>query len=55
VIAISGAFGGSYLKVATLLGAAATLTKPVDAAVLLRTVRVVMASREGEKDAASQT
>ncbi|MEO8368472.1 MAG: response regulator [Candidatus Solibacter sp.] len=55
VIAISGAFGGSFLKIARHLGAAATLAKPVDAAVLLRAVRVVMSSREGEKDSPSQT
>jgi CheY-like chemotaxis protein len=39
IIAISGAFGGSFLKAATLLGADATLLKPVDPGQLLETVR----------------
>jgi DNA-binding response OmpR family regulator len=38
VIAISGAFGGSFLKAAGLLGAAATLPKPIAPDALLRTV-----------------
>jgi DNA-binding NtrC family response regulator len=45
VIAISGAFGGSFLKVAERFGAVATLGKPVDADALLRAVRAAMASR----------
>jgi PAS domain S-box-containing protein len=43
VIAISGAFGGSFLKAAGLLGAAATLGKPIAPETLLETVgRLVM-------------
>ncbi len=38
IIAISGAFGGSLLNVATHLGASAALAKPIAADVLLRTV-----------------
>ncbi len=38
VIAISGAFGGSFLKAAGLLGAAATLGKPIAPETLLETV-----------------
>jgi PAS domain S-box-containing protein len=38
VIAISGAFGGSFLKAAGMLGASATLPKPISAETLLRTV-----------------
>ena len=38
VIAISGAFGGSFLKTASRLGAAATLAKPIDPETLLRAV-----------------
>jgi PAS domain S-box-containing protein len=38
VIAISGAFGGSLLKAAAMLGASATLTKPIAPQELLRTV-----------------
>ena len=39
VIAVSGAFGGSYLKMAGLLGANATLQKPVSPDQLLAAVR----------------
>jgi DNA-binding NtrC family response regulator len=39
VIAISGAFGGKFLKPARLIGAHATLAKPIDEETLLRTVR----------------
>ncbi|MEO8597033.1 MAG: response regulator [Candidatus Solibacter sp.] len=39
VIAISGAFGGSFLEVARHLGAAAALPKPVEATTLLEAVR----------------
>ena len=38
VIAISGAFGGSFLKAAGLLGASATLAKPIAPDALLRAV-----------------
>ena len=44
VIAISGAFGGSYLKTARRFGATATLAKPIDPEALLRTVREALAS-----------
>jgi PAS domain S-box-containing protein len=43
VIAISGAFGGSYLKTARRLGATATLAKPIDPETLLRAVREALA------------
>jgi DNA-binding NtrC family response regulator len=39
VIVISGAFGGSFLKTASRLGATATLAKPIDPEALLRAVR----------------
>ncbi|MCU1237338.1 MAG: multi-sensor hybrid histidine kinase [Candidatus Solibacter sp.] len=42
VIAISGAFGGSFLKAAGLLGASATLAKPIAPDELLRTVERFM-------------
>ncbi len=42
VIAISGAFGGSFLKAAELLGAHATLQKPFKLDELLDTVRKVL-------------
>jgi len=42
IIAISGAFGGRFLTVATHLGASATLSKPIAADVLLRTVNKVL-------------
>ena len=41
VIAISGAFGGSFLKAAQLLGASAALLKPVSPDELVRTVNGV--------------
>ena len=43
IIAISGAFSGSFLKPAELLGANATLQKPFKLEVLLETVRKVLA------------
>ena len=39
IIAVSGAFGGGFLKVAELLGANATLAKPVDPDQLITEVR----------------
>jgi DNA-binding response OmpR family regulator len=42
VIALSGAFGGSFLSVAALLGADATLHKPVSPDQLLDAVRKVL-------------
>jgi PAS domain S-box-containing protein len=44
VIAMSGAFGGQFLRVAQVLGADATLLKPIARAGLLETVRKVLAS-----------
>jgi two-component system cell cycle sensor histidine kinase/response regulator CckA len=45
IIAISGAFGGSYLKIAHQLGAQAALVKPVNADQLLTTVAELLKSR----------
>jgi len=39
VVAMSGAFGGDYLKIAELLGAHFTLAKPLRLEVVLETVR----------------
>ena len=47
VIAISGAFGGSYLKTARRLGATAALAKPIDPETLLRAVREALAPPGG--------
>ena len=47
VIAISGAFGGSFLKTARRFGAIATLPKPVDSKDLLRAVRQALTSPAG--------
>jgi DNA-binding response OmpR family regulator len=44
IIAISGAFGGRLLNVATHLGANAALAKPIGADVLLRTVEDIWSS-----------
>lgn len=43
VIAMSGAFGGDYLRIAQYLGASKTLAKPVHADALLRTVEEALA------------
>ena len=45
IIAISGKSEGQYLKMAAILGADATLAKPVGAELLLATVAEVLASR----------
>ena len=45
VIAISGAFGGSFLKSARRFGATATLAKPIDPEELLRVVREALVAR----------
>jgi YesN/AraC family two-component response regulator len=42
VIAMSGEFGGSFLKVAGLLGAHATLPKPIRPDALLDSIRRVL-------------
>lgn len=42
IIAISGAFGGSMLRAAELLGAQATLPKPCTSTHLLTTIREVL-------------
>ena len=42
IIAISGAFGGQFLKVAQALGAAAVLSKPVSGELLLAKVAEVL-------------
>ena len=41
IIAMSGAFGGQFLRTAELLGACATLAKPINAARLLEAVNKV--------------
>jgi two-component system, cell cycle sensor histidine kinase and response regulator CckA len=46
VIAISGAFGGQFLRTARLLGASAVLSKPVPADVLRATVADVLRRKE---------
>jgi DNA-binding response OmpR family regulator len=45
IIAISGAFGGQFLKVAQMMGAAAVLNKPVSAELLLARVAEVLQPR----------
>jgi CheY-like chemotaxis protein len=46
IIAISGAFGGQYLKTAQMMGAAAVLNKPLSAELLLaRVAEVLMKQR----------
>ena len=45
IIAISGAFGGQYLKMAGKLGADAVLKKPVSPEMLLAKVAEVLALR----------
>ena len=45
IIAISGAFGGEFLKTAQMLGAGAVLSKPVDAKLLLARVAEVLKQR----------
>jgi DNA-binding response OmpR family regulator len=45
IIAISGAFGGQFLKMAQMLGADAVLDKPVSAEVLLAKVAEVLECR----------
>lgn len=45
VVAVSGAFGGRFLKVAHLFGADAVLNKPVSAAVLLASVADALKKR----------
>jgi CheY-like chemotaxis protein len=44
VVAVSGAFGGSFLKAARLMGASATLSKPVSPERLLQTVTDALAA-----------
>jgi len=46
VIAMSGAFGGDYLRIAAYLGAHATLAKPIQMETLLRLVEETLA-RDG--------
>jgi DNA-binding response OmpR family regulator len=45
IIAISGAFGGEFLKTARLLGADAVLNKPVNGELLLAKVSEVLKMR----------
>jgi CheY-like chemotaxis protein len=46
IIAISGAFGGQFLKTAQMLGAAAVLNKPLTAELLLARVAEVLKARQ---------
>lgn len=46
VIAMSGAFGGDYLRIASYLGAHATLAKPIQMDKLLKLVSETLASAE---------
>ncbi|HTX34579.1 MAG TPA: PAS domain S-box protein [Bryobacteraceae bacterium] len=46
ILAISGAFGGQYLKAAKLLGADYALAKPLDREDLLEAVRALLARRD---------
>lgn len=46
VIAMSGAFGGDYLRIAAYLGAHATLAKPIQMDKLLKLVSETLASGE---------
>lgn len=45
IIAMSGAFGGQFLRTAELLGASATLAKPISAAGLIEAVNKVFELR----------
>lgn len=51
VIAISGAFGGDYLRIAAFLGAHCTLAKPVKMETVIRAVEDTL--RSGPEPAAS--
>jgi CheY-like chemotaxis protein len=42
IVAVSGAFGGTFLQIAKRLGADATLKKPVSSSDLTATVRAVL-------------
>lgn len=46
VIAMSGAFGGDYLRIASYLGAHATLAKPIQMNTLLRLVAKTLSAGE---------
>jgi CheY-like chemotaxis protein len=46
VIAMSGAFGGDYLRIAAYLGAHATLAKPIQMNTLLRLVEKTLSAEE---------
>jgi DNA-binding NarL/FixJ family response regulator len=48
-VAVSGAFGGAFLEVAQLLGARATLLKPVSPDRLLAAVRGVLSEGATQK------
>lgn len=45
IVAMSGAFGGQFLKTAALLGARATLAKPVAPTEILRVVREILSAQ----------
>jgi DNA-binding NarL/FixJ family response regulator len=44
IIAMSGAFGGDYLRIASYLGAHSTLAKPISLENLVATLRTTLAS-----------
>jgi CheY-like chemotaxis protein len=46
VIAMSGAFGGDYLRIAAYLGAHATLAKPIQMNTLLRLVEKTLSAED---------
>jgi CheY-like chemotaxis protein len=52
VIAISGAFGGDYLRIAAFLGASRTLAKPVRMETMIRAVEETLNSQLGPQRAA---
>lgn len=51
IIAISGAFGGDYLRIASFLGAHRTIAKPVRMETVIRTVEETLCSDEAPPEA----
>jgi len=50
VIAISGAFGGSFLKAARMLGAVAAVAKPIEPEMLLKVVHDALSAADRPRD-----